>query len=68
MQTRNTLAHIVNYEKTIFFKNDNILVFKRAYDMKISQSIIYVKDYFYLFFSTLRDIIHISYHMAPNKV
>ena len=70
---KNTLIHMVNYEKTISDektiwkrrhdvrqlrkKISNILWSKEAYDMKILQSIIYVKEYFYMFFSTLKDII-----------
>ena len=69
MQIKNTLAQIVNYEKTkIIWKvqNDvcqlniyplNISRSKKACDLKISQSIIYVKKYFYMFFPTLKDII-----------
>ena len=39
-------------------KPSNILRSKKAYDLKISQSIIYVKGYFYTFFSTLKSTIH----------
>ena len=35
----------------------NILRSNKAYGLKISQSIIYVKKYFYMFSSTLKDII-----------
>ena len=35
----------------------NILRPNKAYGLKISQSIIYVKKYFYMFSSTLKDII-----------
>ena len=34
-----------------------ILRSEKAYGLKISQSIIYVKEYFYIFFSTLKDVI-----------
>ena len=34
-----------------------ILRSEKPYGLKISQSIIYVKEYFYIFFSTLKDII-----------
>ena len=60
------------YEKTIFGKKHNlksarwrpsekkplnILRSNKAYGLKVSQSIIYVKKYFYMFSSTLKDII-----------
>ena len=35
----------------------NILRFKKAYDLKISKSVIYVKKYFYMFFSALKGLI-----------
>ena len=35
----------------------NILRSNNAYGLKVSQSIIYVKKYFYMFSSTLKDII-----------
>ena len=35
----------------------NILRSNKAYGLKVSQSIIYVKKYFYMFSSTLKDII-----------
>ena len=35
----------------------NILRSERAYGLKIAKSIIYVKGYFYMIFSTLKDII-----------
>ena len=38
-------------------KSSNILGSKKAYGLKISQSIIYVKKYFHMFFSTLKNII-----------
>ena len=38
-------------------KPSNILRSKKSYDLKISQSTIYVKEFFYMFFHTLRDII-----------
>ena len=34
-------------------KSSNILLSKKTYGTKISQSIIYVKEYFYTFFSIL---------------
>ena len=58
----NTLTRIVNYEKTIFNRDMtsekllNISRSKKAYGMKTSQNIIYVNEYFYWFFSTLKDI------------
>ena len=55
---KNTLNPIVNYEKKI---NKNP---RASYDprelvhcLKISQDIIYANEYFYMFFSTLKDII-----------
>ena len=73
---KNTLTHIVNYEKRIFDKKKlkmrhdvrhlrkplNVLRFKKAYGLKISQSIIYEQGYIYMFFSTLKGIIQ-----AQNK-
>ena len=44
-------------------KPSNILRFKKACGLKISQSIIYVVDYFYMFFSTKKDIAQ-----AQNKI
>ena len=38
-------------------KSSNILRSKKAYGRKISHSIIYVKEYFYMLFSTRKDII-----------
>ena len=35
----------------------NILRSNKAYGLKVSQSIVYVKKYFYMFSSTLKDII-----------
>ena len=61
---KNTLTHIVNYEKTICDKKNwkvwqgvqqfrksppNVLRLKKAYRLKISQSIIYTKVYFLCF-------------------
>ena len=68
---KNTLTHIVNYEKTIFDKKNNmksatwrpsykkssnILRSKKASSLKTSQNIIYLKKYFSMFFFTLKDI------------
>ena len=63
---KNTLPHIVNFEKTIF-GNKNYLENvtwrpSRCDGVKISQSVIYVKEYFIMFFSTLKDIMQ-----AQNK-
>ena len=46
----------INLEKITleFFKS------KKAYGLKTSQSIIYVNEYFYMFFSTLKDIIQVQ--------
>ena len=38
-------------------KLSNVLRYKKAYGLQISQNIIYVKEYLYMFFSTLRDIV-----------
>ena len=38
----------------------NILRSKKAYSLKISQSIIYVKEYFYMFFSILKQITELA--------
>ena len=69
----NYFNSIINYEKAIFDKKNNLksatwrpstqekplspLGSKKAYGLKISQSIIYVKEYIYMFFSTLKEII-----------
>ena len=63
MYMENTLNHIVIYEKTIFDKkiiwkcNMAPQNLKKAYCLKISQNVNYVKEYFYMFFSTPKDII-----------
>ena len=44
-------------------KPSNILRSKKAYGLKISESIIYIKEYFYTFFSTLKYI-----EVQSNKV
>ena len=44
-------------------KPSNILRSKKAYGLKISESIIYIKGYFYTFFSTLKYI-----EVQSNKV
>ena len=41
-----------NLEKTLEYFRSN-----KAYGLKVSQSMIYVKEYSYMFFSTLKDII-----------
>ena len=42
----------VNLEKA-----SNVLKFKKACGLKISQNIVYVKEYFYMLLFTLQDII-----------
>ena len=37
---------------------------KKVYGLKITQSGIYVKEYFYMFFSTLKDIIQAQYKIS----
>ena len=61
-----------SYEKTVFSKQDNLKVQHKSVNLektveylkthessglKIFQSIIYVKEYFYMLFFTLKDII-----------
>ena len=41
----------------------NIIRSKKVYGLKIAQSIIYVKEYFYMFYSVLKDLIQ-----AQNKI
>ena len=65
----NTLTHLVNYETKIFDQKNNlksvafventsnILRSKKAYCLKITQSINHVKEYFNMFVSTLKNII-----------
>ena len=38
-------------------KPSNTLRSKKAYGVKMSQGIVYVTDYFYMFFSPLKDVI-----------
>ena len=67
---KNTLPRIFNPEKTNFDqknskratwrlstwkKQSNVLRYKKAYGLKIAQSIIYVKEHFYVFISTMND-------------
>ena len=78
---KNTSTHIDNYKKTIVYKNDNlksatwrpstqkkpsnIVIFKKAYGIKTSPRIFYVKEYFYMFFSTLKDIMQAQSKTNP---
>ena len=66
---KNVLPHLFNYEMTILGKKNNLksefvtsgnLDKTKTYGLKISQSIIYVKDCFYIFFSTPKDIAQIQ--------
>ena len=73
---KNNLTHIFNYEKITFDKKNkksdmtsvNIektleylnTLSRVPYGLKISQRIIYVTEYFYMFFSTLKDIIQVQ--------
>ena len=45
------------WQKKLKRKPSNILRDKKANGMKISRIIIYVKEYFYMLFSTLKDIV-----------
>ena len=45
----------------------NILISKKAYGMKISRSIIYVKEYFDMFFSTLKEMSFRAQIQAQSK-
>ena len=49
---KNATCHLSAKKKPL-----NILRSKEAYGLKISQSIVYIKKYFYVFYSTLKDII-----------
>ena len=73
MQMKSTLIHIDNYEKKIFDRKNNLnkatgrrstqekplnfLRSEKVNGLKILRSIIYVQEYFYMFLSTLKDII-----------
>ena len=54
---KNALTHIVNYEKTIFDKK-NYLEKCDMTSVNLGKALEYLKiSYFYMFFSTLKDII-----------
>ena len=57
---KNTLPHIASYENTIFGKKDNLKRDMTSFNLKKAleylKSIIYVKEYFCMFSSTLKDI------------